>query len=86
MSDVYLIQYSGVVNTYMSTQQAYKGYGLATSALDRDKPAIAFSSKAECMFFIQSHRYFESSEMTPWLISNPPEYNYKMYEPKEVSK
>ena len=94
MSDVYLIQYSGVVNTYMSTQQAYKGYGLATSAsashtdLYRNEPAIGFSSKAECLFFIQSHHYytkFGDNGMIPWLVPKVSEYTYEMYKPKEVS-
>jgi hypothetical protein len=88
MSDVYLIKYSGIVGTYMTTQQAYLGYGLATSALPNDKPAIAFSSKAECLFFIQSHIYhadFGHNGMIPWLVPKVSEYTYEMYKPKEVS-
>jgi hypothetical protein len=92
MNDTYFIKYSGVVNTFMSTEQAYKGHGLATGAGCgvgyMDMPAIAFSSKAECLFFIQAHRFYTSfgdNGMIPWLVSSTG-YTYEMYEPEEVGK
>jgi hypothetical protein len=73
---------------FMSTVQAYLGQGAATRASQSagDKPAIAFGSKSECMFFIQSHRYYGTFEMEPCLIHNPWEFKFNMFDPDEVDK
>ena len=90
MSDVYLIKYSGAVNTFMTTHQAYLGYGLATSALYGDKPAIApaiaFETKAECVFFIQAHPFFVSTTMIPRLVNSTKRYKYEMFKSEEMDR